>query len=70
MRFHRFWMLAAACIFSGNVFAQSQADDPVSLVENITGKIFSDVTENLDEYTENPEALEDLVRKDICLCWT
>ena len=65
MRFHRFWMLAAACIFSGSLFAQSQADDPVSLVENITGKIFSDVTENLDEYTENPEALEDLVRKDL-----
>ncbi|MDX2417107.1 MAG: ABC transporter substrate-binding protein [Xanthomonadales bacterium] len=65
MRLHRLWMLAAACFFSGSLFAQSQADDPVSLVENITGKIFSDVTENLEEYTENPEALEDLVRKDL-----
>jgi len=65
MRLHKFWMLAAACIFSGSLFAQSQADDPVSLVENINGKIFADVTENLEEYTENPEALEDLVRRDL-----
>lgn len=65
MRFRRLWMLVTACIFTGSLFAQSQADDPVSLVENITGKIFSDVTENLEEYTENPELLEDLVRKDL-----
>ena len=58
-------VLAATCIFSSGVFAQEQADEPVSLVENITGQIFSDVTENLEEYTANPAALEDLVRKDL-----
>lgn len=65
MKFRRFSVFALACIFSGSLFAQSQADDPVSLVENITGKIFTDVTENLEEYTENPKALEDLVRRDL-----
>ena len=54
-----------ALIFSSGLFAQTQADDPVSLVESITGQIFADVTENLEEYTANPEALEDLVRKDL-----
>jgi len=58
-------VLAIACIFSGALFAQTQADDPVSLVESITGKIFADVTENLDEYTANPELLDELVRRDL-----
>ena len=58
-------VLAAASIFSGGLFAQTQADDPVSLVEGITGKIFADVTENIDEYTANPEALDELVRRDL-----
>ena len=58
-------VLAIACIFSGTLFAQTQADDPVSLVESITGKIFADVTENLDEYTANPELLDELVRRDL-----
>lgn len=58
------WLLVA-CLFSGNLYAQTQADDPVSLVESITGKIFADVTANLEEYTENPEALKDLVRSDL-----
>jgi len=57
--------LALAGIFSGSIFAQTQGDDPVSLVENITGSIFADVTENLEEYTANPQALEDLVRTDL-----
>ncbi|MGB5487280.1 MAG: ABC transporter substrate-binding protein [Lysobacterales bacterium] len=65
MKFGIFSVFALACIFSGSLFAQSQADDPVSLVESITGKIFADVTENLEEYTENPEALDDLVRRDL-----
>ncbi len=58
-------LLAIASLFSGSLHAQTDADDPVSLVENITGKIFSDVTSNLEEYTENPEALKDLVRRDL-----
>ena len=51
--------------FSHGLFAQSAEDDPVSLVETITGQIFADVTENMEEYTANPEALEDLVRSDL-----
>ncbi len=58
-------LLAIASLFSGSLYAQTDADDPVFLVENITGKIFSDVTSNLEEYTENPEALKDLVRRDL-----
>ena len=58
-------LLAVASLFSGSLYAQADADDPVSLVENITGKIFTDVTNNLEEYTENPEALKDLVRRDL-----
>ena len=52
MKFHILAALALTCILNGNLFAQPQADDPVSLVENIKGKIFADVTENLEEYTE------------------
>jgi phospholipid transport system substrate-binding protein len=58
-------ILSLALLFSSGLSAQTQADDPVSLVERITGQIFTDVTENLEEYTANPEALEDLVRKDL-----
>jgi len=58
-------LLAIASIFSGSLYAQAEADNPVFLVESITGKIFSDVTNNLEEYTENPEALKDLVRTDL-----
>ena len=58
-------LFAIACLFSNGVFAQKQADDPVSLVESITGSIFADVSKNLDEYTANPEALETLVRNDL-----
>jgi phospholipid transport system substrate-binding protein len=58
-------VLALASFFSSNLIAQTQADDPVSLVESITGNIFADVTENLEEYTANPEALKDLVRTDL-----
>ena len=58
-------VLAISSIFSGALYAQTQADEPVSLVESITGKIFADVTENLDEYTANPELLDELVRRDL-----
>jgi len=58
-------VLALAGIFCSGVVAQTQGDDPVSLVENITVSIFADVTENLEEYTANPEALEELVRTDL-----
>lgn len=58
-------LLALTGIFSSGALAQTQGDDPVSLVESITGSIFADVTENLEEYTANPEALEDLIRTDL-----
>ena len=58
-------LLALTGIFSSGALAQTQGDDPVSLVENITGSIFADVTENLEEYTANPEALEELIRTDL-----
>lgn len=58
-------LLALTGIFSSGALAQTQGDDPVSLVENITGSIFANVTENLEDYTANPEALEDLIRSDL-----
>ncbi len=58
-------LFAAASIFSHGLIAQSQTNDPVSLVENTTGRIFADVAENLAEYTDNPEALQALVRTDL-----
>lgn len=65
MKFRVLLILSLALILSSGLSAQTQADDPVALVERITGQIFADVTENLEEYTANPEALEDLVRKDL-----
>ena len=65
MNFRVLLILSLALLFSSGLSAQTQADDPVSLVERITGQIFTDVTENLEEYTANPETLEDLVRKDL-----
>lgn len=58
-------LFAIACLFSTGIFAQDQTDDPVSLVQSITGSIFKDVSDNLEEYTANPEALEALVRSDL-----
>lgn len=65
MKFRILCLLTIASLLSGNLSAQTDSDNPVSLIENITGKIFSDVTDNLEEYTENPEALKDLVRRDL-----
>jgi len=59
------FLLGIAYVFSNSVSAQSEADDPVSLVQNTTGRIFSNVAENLEEYTANPEALQKLVRQDL-----
>lgn len=61
----RIVFLACACL-SGNLFADHIAGtDPVSRVEDVTIHIFADVTENLQYYTENPEALHELVRADL-----
>jgi len=61
----RILLLTVACVFSNALFAQTPANDPVSLVEEITGRIFADVAENLEEYTANPKALQTLVRTDL-----
>jgi len=65
VKFKALLILVLVLIFSSGLSAQTQVDDPVSLVESITGQIFTDVTDNLEEYTANPEALEDLVRNDL-----
>lgn len=59
------FLLVVAYLFSNGVSAQSKADDPVSLVQDTTGRIFANVADNLEEYTANPEALQTLVRQDL-----
>lgn len=58
-------MPVLACFFSTVLQAQLDVDDPVTLVEDITGKIFANVTTNLEEYTETQEGLKTLVRTDL-----
>ena len=58
-------LMAVAFLFSSSLYAQTQADDPVSLVKETTGNIFINVSENLEEYTANPDALQTLVRNDL-----
>ena len=58
-------LLVLACFFSTVLQAQLDVDDPATLVENITGKVFADVTENIEEYTENHESLKTMVRTDL-----
>jgi phospholipid transport system substrate-binding protein len=58
-------LLAFSSFFGNSLFAHAQTDDPVTLVEETAGRIFNAVTENLEEYTANPEALQTLVRTDL-----
>jgi phospholipid transport system substrate-binding protein len=58
-------LLTVLVLFSDALFAQGEAQDPVSLVESITGQIFADVAENLETYKADPQALKDLVRNDL-----
>ena len=61
----RFLFLALACS-TGNLFADHiKGDDPVSRVEDVTVHLFANVTENLQHYTENPEALQTMVRTNL-----
>ena len=53
------------CVLSTTVFAQSEGDDPVSLVINTTSSIFSEVDENIEFYQSDPVALQNLVRTDL-----
>ena len=61
----RFLAMVIFCLGSFNVFAQTDADDPVSLVISTTNGIFTNVDENFDEYEANPKALQDLIRSDL-----
>lgn len=61
----RTMLLTVLFMFSGVSNASMQTPDPVSLVEDITVRIFADVNENLERYTNDPEALETLVRTDL-----
>lgn len=61
----RLLLLTVACLFSQALFAQTAADEPVALVENITGHIFAEVSENLEAYKADPKLLEALVRDEL-----
>jgi phospholipid transport system substrate-binding protein len=63
----RGWLLLlSSCLAIGSATADHlHGDDPVSLVENVTGFIFSDVAENLETYTTEPEALKTMVRTEL-----
>jgi phospholipid transport system substrate-binding protein len=58
-------LLTLTCFFSNGVWANLQTDDPVTLVKDITGRIFTDVGENLEKYSNDHEALKALVRNDL-----
>ena len=58
-------LLGLMSLFIGTANADLKSDDPVTLVENITGQIFAKVTENLEAYKNDEELLEDLVREDL-----
>jgi len=63
--FVRILFLVVASV-SGNLFADHiPGTDPVSRVQDVTVHIFADVAENLQNYTENPEELQTLVRTDL-----
>lgn len=50
---------------SSNLFAQTGADDPVSLVINTTNGIFTELDQNFEKYKSDPVALQSLVRTDL-----
>jgi len=61
----RMLLLTVAWVLGSGLGAQTQANDPVSLVERTASHIFTDVTENLEEYTANPKLLQTIVRNDL-----
>ena len=58
-------LLSLMSLLIGTANADLRSDDPVTLVENITGHIFTKVTDNLEAYKDDKELLKDLVRKDL-----
>lgn len=68
----RFLLLSVFCFFLNTSMADvpksttnMKTDEPVTLVENITGYIFAKVAENLEAYTADNECLKTLVREDL-----
>ena len=53
------------CAIGSGTYTQAQEDDPVSLVIHTTGRIFSEVDQNLEKYEAEPETLQMLVRSDL-----
>jgi phospholipid transport system substrate-binding protein len=59
-------LLPAIALIAGNASADHlHGDTPVSVVEEVTGFIFHDVAEHLDDYTADPEALKAMVRTEL-----
>ena len=58
-------LCVSACFFGSADADHLHADNPVDLVETVTGFIFADVAENLETYTENPAGLQSLVRDEL-----
>ena len=61
----RILLVAGAFAFAGNLFAQQDGADPVALVTETTGRIFTELDQNFERYEADPAALEALVRKDL-----
>lgn len=61
----RVLLLVLSCFFSHGLLADLQTDEPVTLIKNITGHIFTDVAENLEKYSNDHEALKAMVRSDL-----
>lgn len=51
--------------FIGAANADLRNDDPTTLVEDVTGRIFAEVADNLEAYQNDEELLKDFVRKDL-----
>ena len=52
-------------LISSSALAQSEGDDPVSLVTNTTERIFSELDKNFETYETDPTALPGLIRSDL-----
>lgn len=58
-------LISIFCMFLNTSHADLKTDDPVTLVNDITGFIFSEVGDNLESYRNDHEALKKLVREDL-----
>ncbi len=61
----KIYLLSLICLLIGTANADLKNDDPVTLVEDITGQIFAKVSDNLEAYKNDEESLKDLVREDL-----